>query len=85
MTPGVAAKAAETPPVRESPVVTAASEGPQSVATAPPLTAVAMSGGLDSSVAALLLKQQGVPVVGLSMLLWDRSQQVRHRSLLRFA
>ena len=78
MTPGVAAKAAETPPVRESPVVTTASDGPQSVATAPPLTAVAMSGGLDSSVAALLLKQQGVPVVGLSMLLWDRSQQVRH-------
>lgn len=43
-----------------------------------PLTAVAMSGGLDSSVAALLLERQGTPVVGLSMLLWDRSQQVRH-------
>ncbi|MYB17629.1 MAG: tRNA 2-thiouridine(34) synthase MnmA [Acidobacteria bacterium] len=42
------------------------------------LTAVAMSGGLDSSVAALLLEREGVPVVGLSMLLWDRSQQVRH-------
>jgi tRNA-specific 2-thiouridylase len=47
-------------------------------APAPPLTAVAMSGGLDSSVAALLLERQGMPVVGLSMLLWDRSQQVRH-------
>ncbi len=43
-----------------------------------PLTAVAMSGGLDSSVAALLLERQGTPVVGLSMLLWDRSQQVRN-------
>lgn len=43
-----------------------------------PLTAVAMSGGLDSSVAALLLERQGTTVVGLSMLLWDRSQQVRH-------
>lgn len=43
-----------------------------------PLTAVAMSGGLDSSVAALLLERQGTPVVGLSMLLWDRSRQVRH-------
>ncbi len=43
-----------------------------------PVTAVAMSGGLDSSVAALLLERQGVPVVGLSMLLWDRSHEVRH-------
>ena len=43
-----------------------------------PLTAVAMSGGLDSSVAALLLEREGTPVVGLSMLLWDRSQQVRN-------
>ncbi len=43
-----------------------------------PLTAVAMSGGLDSSVAALLLEREGVPVVGLSMLLWDRSRQIRH-------
>jgi len=37
------------------------------------LTAVAMSGGLDSSVTAWLLARQGVPVVGLSMLLWDHS------------
>ncbi len=39
------------------------------------LTAVAMSGGLDSSVAALLLARRGDPVVGLSMLLWDRSEE----------
>lgn len=35
--------------------------------------AVAMSGGLDSSVVAWLLAREGRPVVGLSMLLWDRS------------
>jgi len=41
-------------------------------ASAAGLTAVAMSGGLDSSVAAWLLAEQGEgPVVGLSMLLWD--------------
>jgi len=37
------------------------------------LIAVAMSGGLDSSVTAWLLAQEGRPVVGLSMLLWDQS------------
>jgi tRNA-specific 2-thiouridylase len=42
------------------------------------LTAVAMSGGLDSSVAAWLLARQGVPVVGLSMLLWDHSGVEAH-------
>jgi len=41
----------------------------------PPLTAVAMSGGLDSSVAAWLLAQSGQPVVGLSMLLWDTRKE----------
>ncbi len=42
------------------------------------LTAVAMSGGLDSSVAAWLLARSGEPVVGLSMLLWDRSGEIRN-------
>jgi tRNA-uridine 2-sulfurtransferase len=42
------------------------------------LVAVAMSGGLDSSVAAWLLSRGGRPVVGLSMLLWDRSGETRH-------
>ena len=35
--------------------------------------AVAMSGGVDSSVAALLLSEAGHEVVGLSMQLWDHS------------
>lgn len=35
--------------------------------------AVAMSGGVDSSVAALLVKEEGHEVVGLSMQLWDHS------------
>jgi tRNA-specific 2-thiouridylase len=41
-------------------------------------TAVAMSGGLDSSVAAWLLARSGEPVIGLSMLLWDRAGEARH-------
>ncbi|MEE8367080.1 MAG: tRNA 2-thiouridine(34) synthase MnmA [Thermoanaerobaculia bacterium] len=40
--------------------------------------AVAMSGGLDSSVTAWLLSQQETPVIGLSMLLWDRSEEAVH-------
>lgn len=36
--------------------------------------AVAMSGGVDSSVAALLLSRQGAEVVGLSMHLWDHDR-----------
>ena len=44
----------------------------------PGLLAVAMSGGLDSSVTAWLLAREGHPVVGLSMLLWDRSEESAH-------
>lgn len=42
------------------------------------VTAVAMSGGLDSSVTAWMLARRGEAVVGLSMLLWDRSSENRH-------
>ncbi|MDH3743638.1 MAG: tRNA 2-thiouridine(34) synthase MnmA, partial [Acidobacteriota bacterium] len=37
-----------------------------------------MSGGLDSSVTAWLLSRGERPVVGLSMLLWDRSKEERN-------
>jgi len=39
---------------------------------------VAMSGGVDSSVAALLLTQQGYEVVGISMRLWSYEQDATH-------
>jgi len=42
------------------------------------LTAVAMSGGLDSSVTAWLLAREGTPLLGLSMLLWDHSGEAVH-------
>ncbi len=42
------------------------------------LTAVAMSGGLDSSVVAWMLSRDDGEAVGLSMLLWDRSGDNTH-------
>ncbi len=40
--------------------------------------AIAMSGGLDSSVVAALYAEQGRPAIGLSMLLWDAVQTPRN-------
>lgn len=39
---------------------------------APPLVAVAMSGGVDSSVVAAMLHSQNQPIVGMTMQLWDQ-------------
>jgi tRNA-uridine 2-sulfurtransferase len=36
------------------------------------LTVVAMSGGVDSSTVAVMLHESGIPVVGLTMQLWDQ-------------
>lgn len=47
-------------------------------APAPGMTAVAMSGGVDSSVVAWMLSRDGAPAVGLSMLLWDHGGEARH-------
>ncbi len=45
---------------------------PAVTALQPGLVAVAMSGGVDSSTVAAVLQQQGRPIVGLTMQLWNQ-------------
>lgn len=47
--------------------------GPRPAADEAPVVAVGMSGGVDSTVAAFLLKQAGFRVLGLTMSIWDGS------------
>ncbi len=42
-----------------------------------PVVAVAMSGGVDSSVAAALLVEQGFSVIGIMLRLWSETESVR--------
>jgi tRNA-specific 2-thiouridylase len=45
---------------------------PALATTTPNMVAVAMSGGVDSSTVAALLQEQGRPIVGLTMQLWNQ-------------
>src|SRR5246500_8076 len=50
---------------------------PAAAEVEPGLVAVAMSGGVDSSTVAAVLQQQGRPIVGLTMQLWNQRRLPR--------
>jgi tRNA-specific 2-thiouridylase len=46
-----------------------------------PTIAVAMSGGVDSSTVAAMLKEEGFPLVGLTMQLWNQRRLAGHEGM----
>ena len=57
------------------------SQNPQSVTPSRGTIAVAMSGGVDSSAVAALLRAEGHPVVGLTLQLWNQRRLAGHEGM----